>query len=165
MARTGRPPKSIKERFWEKVYIGYKDECWEWLANKNGQGYGVLWCNKKKGNVPAHRASWEMFFGEIPNDLLVLHRCDNPPCVNPSHLFLGTHKDNAQDMINKGRKRYLIGREHPQSGQKHWGNKLRPNEVREIRRLYKTDKISMHFLAKMFKVGYSTVNYIINKRN
>lgn len=88
------------ERFWKHTKI--TDGCWEWLSTKNKQGYGRIQIQNER--VFAHRLSWYIHTGENPGDLCVLHRCDNPSCVNPKHLFLGTRKDNAYDMISKGRK-------------------------------------------------------------
>lgn len=77
--------------------------CWEWFGGASADGYGRF--THKGRKLLAHRVSWEVHSGSIPRGMLVLHRCDNPPCVNPSHLFLGTHKDNAQDRERKGRRR------------------------------------------------------------
>lgn len=90
---------SFEERFWSKVTRS--DRCWEWQGPRDHDGYGfikVMRCSRR-----AHRCSWELCVGPIPNNLFVLHRCDNPPCVNPAHLFLGTARDNALDMVGKGR--------------------------------------------------------------
>jgi len=76
--------------------------CWEWGSPRNKAGYGVLGLPTKR-NVLAHRYSFQHFRGPITDGLNVLHKCDNPPCVNPSHLFLGTHKDNSHDCVRKGR--------------------------------------------------------------
>lgn len=78
-----------------------KNGCWEWQKYKNEWGYGRLRHNGKK--VLAHRASYEVFKGDFDKNLLVCHSCDNPSCVNPDHLFLGTNKDNVDDCISKGR--------------------------------------------------------------
>lgn len=104
--KTGPKPKPLAERFWPKVRIAGQNECWEWLASRNWKGYGrigyrALAC----GYTAAHRAAWELTRGPIPEGAWVLHRCDNPPCCNPAHLFLGTGKDNSDDMFRKGRGR------------------------------------------------------------
>ena len=85
--------------FWKKVNIGLANECWEWKASieAGSLGYGSF------GNTLAHRASWNINKGEIPKGMQVLHRCDNPKCVNPLHLFLGTQADNIHDCMAKGR--------------------------------------------------------------
>lgn len=92
--------KSTTERFWSKVNIVEK-ECWEWQASLDYFGYGNFYADGK--NCRAHRYSWTIHKGNIPKGLLVCHKCDNPKCINPDHLFLGTHLDNAFDMVEKGR--------------------------------------------------------------
>lgn len=90
---------ALKNRFWSKVTKS--DKCWIWAGYTNRDGYGRF--RKFDTLVSAHRMSWELTNGEIPATKHVLHRCDNPACVNPSHLFLGTHSDNMQDMYEKKR--------------------------------------------------------------
>ncbi len=97
------PPVPREERFWKHVHK--TDSCWLWTASVNDKGYGQLFVGVGKSPLRAHRVSWELHRGLIPIGLLVLHHCDNPPCVRPDHLFLGTYKDSTQDMISKGRQR------------------------------------------------------------
>ncbi len=86
-------------RFWSKV--NKTDNCWNWLACKTKDGYGRIFIKDKV--LLAHRVSWAIHDGQIPKGLQVLHRCDNPSCVNPAHLFLGTVSDNMRDSVAKGR--------------------------------------------------------------
>ena len=93
-------PKTLSERFWEKV--DKAAECWVWTATKywKGAGYGGFWL--KGRTVGAHRASWEITYGDIPKGRMVLHQCNNPVCVKPSHLYLGNHSDNIRDAVRAG---------------------------------------------------------------
>jgi hypothetical protein len=94
---------NTEQRFWAKVAKG--DGCWEWTGCRHHQWrYGHF--RKEGKNVQAHRFSWELAHGRpVPDGMMVCHSCDNPPCVNPAHLFLGTAKDNVRDMLSKGRGR------------------------------------------------------------
>lgn len=91
---------SAAERFWRKVKKS--DGCWEWTGTKNSRGYGMFTPTPGK-RVLAHRFSWEMENGRIPDGLFGCHRCDNPGCVRPDHLFVGTNSDNIRDAVAKGR--------------------------------------------------------------
>lgn len=84
------------KRFWEKVDVRSEDECWLWKASIN-DGYGYFWTGYKM--EMAHRTSWRLHNGPIPEDKFVLHKCDNRPCINPGHLYLGTKSDNMRDMV------------------------------------------------------------------
>lgn len=94
--------EAARERFFRKVEV--TSHCWEWTGSKTDRGYGKIIVEKKQ--CKAHRVSWVIYNGEIPNDLHVCHHCDNPGCVNPVHLFLGTNNDNIQDKVKKGRHIY-----------------------------------------------------------
>lgn len=107
-------------RFWAKVKRADAKDCWTWTGQTNGRGYGQFYVIRLR-RVRAHRFSWLMSRGEIPAGLEVCHRCDNTRCVNPDHLFLGTHRDNHLDSVRKGRKRA-------------WGlQKLNAEQVQTIR--------------------------------
>jgi hypothetical protein len=129
-----RPPE---ERFWSAVVK--QAACWVYTGRRDGAGYGALFVGrrgKRLHSVKAHRYSWELHNGPIPPGLCVLHRCDNPPCVNPVHLFLGTIKDNVDDMVAKGRHRHGPGdasRFPALRGEQVPGAKLTAEVVREMR--------------------------------
>lgn len=89
------------DRFWSKVNIGKSNECWEWLTTLYVDGYGQFMINRTSRR--SHRISYELNHGPIPNNMVIMHTCDNRKCVNPAHLKLGTQQQNIQDMFAKGR--------------------------------------------------------------
>jgi hypothetical protein len=98
----GRPRVPLEERFWQRVAVS--DGCWEWTGTRDKDGYGeISRPGTNAGKVRAHRLSWELHNGDVPEGLWVLHRCDNPPCVRPDHLFVGDYLANIRDMMEKGR--------------------------------------------------------------
>lgn len=146
---------TVEERFWSKIDRSNPDGCWIWTAAvwKQRGGYGKFQAgSSRSGNraVRAHRFAWELTHGPIPDGLQVCHRCDNPPCCNPSHLFLGAPVVNSRDMVAKGRSNR--GEARPQA-------KLTETAVLEIRRRL-ADGDSCYRLAKEFGVGWSTVKHV-----
>ena len=92
------------ERFWNKIDRREPNECWPWIGGiSRGYGHWSFWESGKCRSTTSHRKAWELANGPIPAGLFVLHRCDNPPCCNPAHLWLGTHADNMADKVAKGR--------------------------------------------------------------
>ncbi len=101
--KPGPKPIDPTIRFWSKVQKGLPDQCWIWTAGKQGKGYGQFY-RAKREPIGAHRYSWELANGRpVPAGMQVMHSCDNPPCVNPAHLSVGTCADNLRDCADKGR--------------------------------------------------------------
>lgn len=144
----------LEKRFWDKV--NKTDGCWEWTAFKRA-GYGRIAIGNKRA-VDSHRISYLLHFGLIPKGMNVLHKCDNPGCVNPQHLFLGTHKDNMRDKALKKRAPSMKGRNNPSST-------LTEVDVLQIRSKYSTGKFSQRKLAKEFSVSYTMIHNITSRKN
>ncbi len=141
--RTAEP---LEQRFLK--YVEKSSGCWIWIGYRHDKGYGLLSCkiNGKKRPVRAHRIAYELYKGPIPAGMKVLHSCDNPPCVKPDHLFLGSNRDNSEDMSKKGRT----------------ARKLRPVDVLEILEELGRNA-SAYLLAARFKVSPQTI-YAISRR-
>jgi hypothetical protein len=132
-----------------------KKGCWGWNGAKAHFGYGFM---KSGGKMDrAHRVSWRIYKGKIPKGKLVLHKCDNPICSNPDHLYLGTQKDNIRDI-------YLRKRNHNQHGIKNHQSKLTEEKVIEIRKKYKGKHGELTMLGKEYGVNYNTIRMIIKKQ-
>lgn len=151
------------ERFWGKVRKS--DGCWVWTGTRNKAGYGVMYPNGKPKRELTHRISWWLSNGPIQEGLLVLHQCDNPPCVRPSHLFLGTHADNVHDCIRKGR-----AVRYERTGEKNPRANMSEAVARKIRELYwmgrskpkqKSAPYTSKRLSKMFGVTRASVRLLV----
>jgi len=142
---------SPETRFWEAVDVS--GDCWEWRGSTRGHGYGALRVNGR--TTSAHRFSYELAYGPIPDGLFVCHHCDNPPCVNPAHLFIGTCKDNTRDMLSKGRGNRPKGVRISRA-------KLTEDDVRYIRRM--RGEIGQKELAERFGVSQGNISSIQLKR-
>ena len=143
---------STLNRFWEKVHK--TEGCWLWKAGKDKDGYGKFALD---GNsTRAHRFMYELEIGSIPDGLLVCHSCDNPSCVRPSHLWLGTNTENMADSARKGRK---------PSGERNPAAKITEGDVKLARRLWKTGEWQVRQLAELFAVNKSQVHNIVTGKS
>lgn len=147
-----RPKRRMNQPLLERVNeridkSGGPDACWPWIMYRARFGHGII--GVLGGTMKAHRAAWTVFVGPIPDGMCVCHRCDNPPCCNPTHLFLGTIADNTADMIRKGRAVSL-------SGERNGFAKLREADVHAIRRRRAAGE-SYAAIARSIGVGHCAV--------
>lgn len=152
------PSVDLATRFWENVDKRGPAECWPWTGyQRNAQGYGAVHAQGSK--VRATHISWFLHHGEWPNDrgLWVLHKCDNPACVNPAHLWLGTAADNNRDAMRKGRARWVRGERHYQA-------KLTVEQVREVRRRIAAGE-THRAVAAAFGMSAPAISAIASRRS
>lgn len=177
----GMGTEQFKNKFWRRVnkngplpdqknhhYTGL-ERCWQWTGRSLNRGYGSI---QFRGRViKSHRGSYELSIGPIPRGMWVLHKCDNKLCVNPSHLFLGTRKDNVDDMMKKGRHRVPSGdahtaRLHPERmyrGVQNTASKLDDDKVRSIR-IMRSNGEHFRVIAKRFGVSSRAIVLITQRK-
>lgn len=162
-ARNGQTLLS-PELFWTRVNKQSGDGCWLWMGARSRAGYGHIYASDwydEQGRrhivwVKAHRRSWELENGPIPEGLSMCHHCDNPPCVRPSHLFVGTHKDNSDDCARKNRRSNRRGSANPNA-------KLTLADADAIRRAYRDETKTQTEIGALYGVSQKTVSKIINR--
>jgi HNH endonuclease len=152
---------TLENRFWAKVnkdgpeiweHLG---KCWVWTGSKKRQGYGQISLpGRRAGMQLAHRTSWLLHNGSIPKGLCVCHRCDNPACVNPTHLFLGSNADNVADRVAKGRT-------NDRKGENNNFSKLTQKEVLKIKSEYYGKFGQQKLLAEKYGVSHGTISGIV----
>ena len=141
------------ERFWDKVDVQGPDDCWLWTACTSWNGYGKIRIDGK--DLRAHRLMYELEVGPIPSDKIVRHTCDTPACVNPKHLLLGTHKENSQDQVERGRS---------YKGSKNPNAVLNEEKVLQIRQLFDTEGKSAVDLAQLFAINLWIIKKVVYRQ-
>ena len=144
----------LEQRFWSKV--NKTGDCWKWVAGINCRGYGKFSVGSRsdgsRREILAPRMSWLLTYGEIPEGIFVCHHCDNPLCVNPEHLFLGSPKDNQIDSVTKNRRPDVSGAKHPQT-------RLTQEQVNKIRERRKNGE-KLQAIAEDYGVTFSNISAI-----
>ncbi len=144
--------ESDKLRFWAKVDVRGEDECWEWVASKNSDGYGTFGIQGK--TCSPHRIAWVLASGEIPYGMRVCHHCDNRACANRNHLFLGTQKQNIRDAASK----YRMSR-----GENHYRSNLEESDILAIRKRFLEGESHVS-ISKDFGISQRQASRIANKK-
>lgn len=157
MTKRGKKPRSILERIMEKVDCQNSSGCWIWTGGLKTGGYGEMWIGSRldesRRKIAVHRATFELFKGEIPNGYLVCHSCDNPSCVNPDHLFVGTQLDNMLDCKSKGRTKKATathcGKGHPYNKE----NTIHTKIGRACRACHRASSLRQYYKTKETFLG------------
>lgn len=146
-----RPSVPDADAFWALVGQEAPEACWEWDGRRNEKGYGTLSFAGRFAR--AHRVAWELTYGPIPDGMVICHRCDNPPCCNPAHLFLGTQLENIADREAKGR-----GSVPPSRA------KFTAGQVRQIRAEYERGLVTQQSLADRWGISRGNLSKILTRR-
>lgn len=157
---------TVAERFERRVDKSDPDGCWPWTGGRSSGGYGVVRKTGRlaDGSTTAHRMAWQLTYGPIPDGVEVCHRCDTPPCVRPDHLFLGTSRENAADMVAKGRQSHHSPPD--QRGERNHGARLTDAQVAEMRALFDGGVVTnQRRLAAMFGTSYGNVHCIVRRKS
>lgn len=156
-----RNPQSLADRLWKRVdTTAGPAGCWQWQGGTNTNGYGQIrrepFGNALRGiKTTTHRIAWELTYGAIPEGMYVCHCCDNPLCVNPAHLWLGTHAENLADMKAKGR---------AARGDRSGTAKLKSDQVQIIRKILDSGHCTRSDLANLLQVSTSTIDNVIRRK-
>lgn len=150
---------ALSARFWPKVAVGAPEECWEWTAYRRSSGYG-LFSVRSGFPVNAQRVAYALVNGSIPEGLFVCHHCDNPPCCNPAHLYAGTPRENAADMVRRGRSALPGGK----PGETNPNARFTYEQANDIRRAHLRDDLDRFALAAIHEVKVSTIDRLLSGR-
>jgi predicted XRE-type DNA-binding protein len=153
--------KYIK-RFWGHIDVLSEDECWQWLKGTDKDGYGIY--HIKGNSVRAHRFSYLLTKGAIPEGMLICHSCDNRKCCNPKHLWYGTGKDNSLDMASKQRQVFQKNPELAARGETQGSSKLHNEDVIEIRQKYQSGGYTQQELASIYRVSQSAISAVVRNK-
>lgn len=148
--KPGLGPRPVEKTLQMLVPDRPSNGCWVWRGHSDAKGYGRV--SRKGKQRQAHRVIYEHFKGPIPDDLILRHTCDNPPCVNPSHLLTGTIQDNNQDAVDRMRHAF---------GERVWSSKLTEEQVIEARTLFATGKFTKKYLASKFGLTYGPMSQLL----
>jgi len=149
------------ERFWQSVTKS--EGCWTWNLSRDKDNYGQFWVASGKNRFRAHRFSWMLLNGDVPEGMCVLHHCDNPPCVRPDHLFIGTQKDNVADRDRKGRTNRWPNK--ARSGEKNPRSILTVIDVKKIRSLHKNGVPRKEILSQYTYMSHQAIDGVLYNKN